>query len=346
MGELTTSESSELDAVEKAEMEESLDTINGRREFLGGALAFAGGLSLLSPPDARALTESGKKEHERLQVSEHARPTEIDPQAYDRPRFTSDKTGPYDLSDPFDNHFAWLKTNHNLGGHLDWFAQFGWIMLCPPGEPPFPFLGRISLGQAHLTEADPELVPNAGEHDALSWSTFTTLHVHPRTLEPVDEMRNPYTGELMDLSPIKYADRLAIRLGQSIVVPGVNPKFYEQPWDRENGFSQHFYDAGDEIVYTVLGAAQKPGPMQPRLDVAHWNVSRKDLMDPTKNSIHCRRYYSAVFNASEYKFTTVPMGDETQMFVQTQGVRTSNLAMVPAPVHYILENFKDRFKFT
>lgn len=346
MTEISASNPDGLNGEARAAMKESLPRGNGRRQFLGGALAIAGGLSFLSPPDARAMKESGKKQTEKLQVSEHARPTEIDPEAYDRPRYIRDQTGPYDLSNPFDNHFAWLKTNHNLGGHLDWFAQFGWIMLCPPGEAPYPFLGRISLGQAHLTEADPDLVPNAGPHDALAWSSFTTLHVDPRTLQPVDELRNPYTGEFMDLSPIKYADRLAVRLGQSIVVPGVDPKFYEQPWDRENGFSQHFYDAGDEIVYTVLGAAQKPGPLQPRLDVAHWNVTRKDLMDPTKRAIHCRRTYAAVFKASEYAFTTVPMGDETQMFVQTQGVRTSNLAMVPAPVHYLLHNFKDRYKFT
>lgn len=346
MSDRHTLEPHELITDGREDMQDSLDAMLGRRRFLGGAASLAGGLSLLQAPDIRATTESGKNAIEKLQESEHARPTEIDPAAYDRPRYIRNQTGPYDLSRPLDNHFAWLKTNFNLGGHLDWFAQFGWIMLCPPGEAPFPFLGRISLGQAHLTEADPELVPNAGEHDALSWSSFTTMHVDPRTLEPVDEMRNPYTGEMMDLSPIKYADRLAVRLGQSVLVPGVDPKFYEQPWDRENNFSQHFYDAGDEIVYTVLGAAQKPGPLQPRLDVAHWNVKRADLMDPAKKSIYCRRFYSAVFKASEYKFTTVPRGDETQMFVQTQGCRTANTALLPRPVRYLLENFKDRYRFT
>ena len=33
------------------------------------------------------------------------------------------------------------------------------------------------------------------------------------------------------------------RLNQSIIVPGVAPAFYRQPWDEEGGFSQHKIDA-------------------------------------------------------------------------------------------------------
>ena len=328
-------------------MAEAMRAMTPRRQFLAGAAAVAGGAAIVNAPDAMAMVRSApadKKQTVQQTVSEHARPERIDPAAYDLPRFISNRTGSYDLSDPLDNHYAWLKVAHNLGGHFDWFAQYGWIMFCPPGKPPFPMLGRIMLGQAHLTHADPALVPDPSPHDALAWSSFVTMHVEPRTLKPVDRLLNPYTGKMMDLSPLYYADRLATRYGKSVLVPGVDPKFYEQPWDREGNFSQHFYDAGDEIAYTVLGAAQKPGPQQPRLDTALWTVKRADLMDPAKSTIDCRRGYASIQKASEYKFTTVPLGDESQMFIQTQGVRTSNTAMLPAPVRYILENFKDRFR--
>lgn len=335
----------ELDNDAQKAMKSSLDATVGRRQMLGGAGVLAAGLAMMSAPDARAMTQSGKKQKKKAQVSEHARAESIDPASYELPRFISDKTGPYDLDDPLDQHYAWLKANHNLGGYIDWYAQFGWIMLCPPGEAPYPFLGRISLGQSHLTPADPSIIPDVGPHDVMSYATFTTMHVDVRTLNVVDEIRNPYTGEYMDLSPIKYADSLATRFQKSILVPGVDPKFYEQPWDRENNFNQHFYDAGEDIAYTVLGAAQKPGPMQPRLDTAFWNVKRKDLMDPRKKAIDCVRNYAAVFKASEYAFTTVPMGDETQMFVQTQGMRSVNSALIPKPCRYLMNNFPERYKF-
>ncbi|MEM7568946.1 MAG: hypothetical protein AAF337_04045, partial [Pseudomonadota bacterium] len=78
---------------------------------------------------------------------------------------------------------------------------------------------------------------------------------------------------------------------------------------------------------------------------AFWNVKRKDLMDPRKSAIDCVRNYSAVFKASEYAFTTVPMGDETQMFVQTQGMRSPNSALVPKPCQYLMKTFPERYKF-
>lgn len=342
--------SRELDGDGLSEMSSAMQKLAGRRQFLTGAATVVGGISVLNSSDVWAMADKNEPVHEpevHHSLSEHVRPKKLDPASYDLPRFMPEKTGNFDLTQPLDNHYAWVKTAHNLGGKIDWYAQYGWVMFCPPGQPSYPFLGKIQLGQSHITYAQehPDLVPDPSPHDALAWSSFVQVYCDPRTLKIVDEMRNPYTGEMMDLSPKFYADRLATRFGKSVLVPGVDPKFYEQPWDREGGFSQHFYDAGDDITYTVLGSAQKPSEdLQPRVDVAFWSVAREDLMNPDMRSIDCRRNYAVIQKAAELPWSTVPVGDMSQVLGHSQGYRTSNTSLLPAPCRKLLDNFPDRFR--
>jgi len=136
-------------------------------------------------------------------------------------------------------------------------------------------------------------------------------------------------------------------LPQSIVVPGVDPKFYEQPWDRDGGFSQFNIDAGDEISYVVLGSAQKPGPMQPRCDVGFWTAKRTDLMDPAQTSIPIRRDYSVIQKLAEYDWYGVSKQDQAQLFVHMTGWRTDDHTKLPLPIkQHIYDRFTDRFDFT
>ena len=68
-------------------------------------------------------------------VSEHARRESLTADAFDLPRWVPEHTGPYDLGDPYDNHFAFAKAQANLSGDYYWLAQYGWILICPPGDP-------------------------------------------------------------------------------------------------------------------------------------------------------------------------------------------------------------------
>ena len=49
-------------------------------------------------------------------VSEHARRKSLPADAFDLPRWVPEQTGPYDLGDPYDNHFAFAKAQANLSG--------------------------------------------------------------------------------------------------------------------------------------------------------------------------------------------------------------------------------------
>lgn len=254
------------------------------------------------------------------------------------------QTGPYNLERPLDNHYSFAKVQANLAGGYSWLAQYGWVLLAPPGEPAFPFLGSITLAQIFATGADAELVPDPGPHDYVLWGTLTTIYVDPRTFEPVAKILNPHTGRMIEPPVLHYADRLAFRLSKSLIVPGVDPKFYDQPWDRDGGYSQHFIDAGDEITYTVLGSAQKPGPLQPRVDAGFWTSKRDEIMNPSLRSIDCRRDISAVMKASEYSWYGIPTGDPTQIMIHYTGLKTQNPARLPDFVKaLIIDRFRGRF---
>lgn len=315
-----------------------------RRTFLSGVAGFAGASMMVQSGDVFAMADQADEVIQQS-VSEHARPETLDPEAFKLPRWTPKHVGGFDLQKPYDNHFAFAKVQANLEGTYSWLGQYGTIMLAPPGEPAFPFLGRLTLVKVFVTPANVvDTLPDLGPDDYVMWGTMTTTHVDPRTFEPVSKLRNPYTGKMMEAPTIHYADRLAYRFGKSIIVPGVDPKFYEQPWDRDGGFSQHYIDAGDEISYSVLGSAQKPGPMQPRIDYSFWSVTRDDLMNVSKRSIDTRRDYSALQKVSEYDWYGVPKGDQAQLLVHLTGLKTQNIARLPKPIITgIIDRNKDRF---
>lgn len=321
-------------------------TMASRRGLLRGAGLAAAGSILMQPKDVFALAQEAEEDAVKQAVSEHARPTSFGPEVRNLPRWTPKQTGNYNLSDPHDNFFAFAKAQCNLAGEYSWMAQYGWLLIAPPGKPAYPFLGRIQLMQYFASPATPDLVPNPDENAYILWGTFTTTHVDPRNFKPIERIMNPYTGKMIDLPVIRYADRLAFRQGESIIVPGVDPAFYDQPWDRDGGYSQHYIDAGDDITYTVLGSAQHDGPHQPRLDVGFWSVTRDDLMNPSMPSIDTRRDYSAIMKLSEYAWYGVEQGDQAQLAVHTTGIKTQNLARIPGFVkEQVLERFSDRYDF-
>jgi hypothetical protein len=317
----------------------------GRRGFLrglGGAALGLGGL--LQPSDVFSMAEDAQDKALNQTVSEHARSELLPAFGWELPRWRPERSGNFDLRNSRDNHFAFAKVQANLAGEYSWLAQYGWILICPPGEPAFPFLGRLTLAKIFVTAADEEWAPDAGEDDYTMWAVFTTTHVDPRTFEPVSRKLNPYTGKMIDVPTIHYADRLSYRFGQSIVVPGVDPAFYTQPWDAEGGFSQHFIDAGGEVSYTVLGSSQHSGPHQPRCDVGFWTVSRDELMNPSLRAIDTRRDYSVIQKITEYAWYGAPAGDPAQLMVHLTGLKTQDPSRLPSFIKsFVLERFPERF---
>jgi hypothetical protein len=318
-----------------------------RRNFLRGGGMLGGAAMLTQPTDVMVMLQNREKSatNSTVQaVSEHARATTLPPEAHKLPRWIPGRTGAFDLSRPLDNHFAFAKVQANLAGEYSWLAQYGWVLLAPPGVPAVPWLGKIMLAQIFATAADPAMISGVGPHDYMLWGTFNQVYVDPRTFKPIDTALNPYTGKMIDVPSVDYADKLAFRLGKSIVVPGVEPAFYTQPWDRDGGFSQHFVDTGKEISYAVLGAAQKNSPQQPRVDVGFWTSTREDIMDPSKRSIDCKRDYSSMMKASEYAWMGHAKGDQTQILTHLTGIKTQNPARMPDFIKsLVLDRFKGRY---
>lgn len=92
-----------------------------RRELLltvGLGLGFAG---LIRTQDAFSMAQDeGDAVHQT--VSEHGRRESLPEDAFDMPRWVPEHTGRYDLSDPYDNHFAFAKAQANLSGDYYWLA--------------------------------------------------------------------------------------------------------------------------------------------------------------------------------------------------------------------------------
>ena len=202
-------------------------------------------------------------------------------------------------------------------------------------------LGRVvPLGKP----ADPTLTPDVSPDDFMMWGTFTMSHFEPRHFKPVSCIVNPYTGRMIDAPTLQFADRLVYRVGRSIVVPGVDPKFYDQPWDREGGYSPHFIDAGQELSYSVLGSSQFDGPHQPRCDMGFWTVSKAELMDPARRSIDARHDYSVIQKMSEYSWFGVDKGDPAQLFVHETAVKTQDISRIPQLLRSgIIDRFHERY---
>ncbi len=323
---------------------EPMESARDRRDFLRGAAFATAAGALIQPYDVMAMAEKDDQKKIRQSVSEHARPTTHPADVHKLPRWVPKKAGNFDLRNPRDNHLAFAKVQANLAGGYSWLANYGWIVMAPPGKPAFPILGRLLLSQIFITPATPDLAPDPGPDDYVMWGTFSTVYVDPRSFEPVSRILNPYNGKMIDVPKVDYADKLAFRVGKSILVPGVDPAFYTQPWDRDGGFSQHFIDTGENISYTVLGASQQDGAHQPRCDIGFWTVTRADLINSRKRSIDTQRDYSATFKVSEYAWYGVEKGDPAQLLVHMDGLKTHDIRKLPSMIRkYVLEPGKDRF---
>ena len=313
-----------------------------RRRVLGGLAA--GGLSFVVGGDLFAAADAPDSKKINQSASEHARPTSHPPESRRIPRWKPGQSRRFDLAKPLDNHYAFAKTQANLVGTDSWLCEYGWVLFCPPGKPAFPILGRVFLARVFVTAPSKDMAPDADEHSYVMWGTMSKVHVDPRTFEPVSTITNPYTGRRMETPVVHYADRLLFRVGKSITVPGVDPAFYDQPWDRDGGYSQHHVDAGGETSFTVLGASQQAGAHQPRLDSAYWTVKTAELLDPAITTLDTRRAYSAVMKATEYAWYGVDKGDQAQLMVNSTGLKTEVPARLPGMVRkLVMERFPERF---
>ena len=314
-----------------------------RRSMLGGMGLAAAASPLFFAADAYGMGGDGEELIQQT-TSEHARPLSHPAEAFALPRWIPEKSGNFDLADPVDNFYAFAKAQGNLAGAYTWFAQYGWIIIAPPGKPAFPFLGRMKIGKLFFTPTDSSWVEVHSPHNYTVWGTYTESFYDPRDFSPVTKILNPYTGKMMEAPTFHYADRIVFQRGEPYEVPGFNPDFYTQQWDRDSDFSQHYIDVGDEVTYTFLGASQFDGPHQPRCDVGFWTVKKDELMNPDLRMIDTRRDYSVIQKMTEYKWYGAPEGDQAQIFSHTTGIKTENVKHIPEIVRKgLMEKYPDRY---
>jgi len=139
-----------------------------RRNLMGRAMAGIGagamiaGCDFVSGLEAKERNSSQVKPNAKNKnddgiiqqtVSEHARKVSLPEGSFELPRYKPQKTGNFDLNNPLDNHIAYMKVQADLAGGATMIAQYGWLLIAPPGQPAFPFLGRLTLIKAFMTPA-------------------------------------------------------------------------------------------------------------------------------------------------------------------------------------------------
>ena len=104
---------------------------------------------------------------------------------------------PFDISDPLEAWYAKIKATNNLAGEKTYVPMFSRAYICPEGGPSHPLFGHCGLWTWQLQKATAEEFEDAREDSLVQRGLYTGIILDPYTFEPVEELENPYTGEVI-----------------------------------------------------------------------------------------------------------------------------------------------------
>lgn len=248
--------------------------------------------------------------------------------------------GPYDLADRMGNFYAYLKTINTFDGVTVFVPQFGRVMLMPPGKPATLLFNQIGLYLFHMSRPPKELVKDQSDHTYLLTSKYTGFVVDPNTLEPLEAIASPITGETLEVSQSVFGDSFVIdpRGSYSALRPDY---FYEK---KPDGFVGKPYAllSGD-VSFLLEGIFHDEGPHQPRGTSLIWRASLADVMNPNVTRVPAAYDYQSLAFGWERAWMRFPKGDQTQMFWHVTGKKVFAVDDIPPLVrNLVAENYPER----
>jgi hypothetical protein len=247
---------------------------------------------------------------------------------------------PYDLTDRMGNFYAYLKTINTFDGTTVFVPQFGRVMLMPPGKPASVLFNQIGIYLFHMSRPPSELVKDQSEHTYLLTSKYTGFVVDPVTLEPLETIASPITGETLEVSQSVFGDSFIIdpRGNYSALRPDY---FYEK---KPAGFVGKPYAllSGD-VSFLVEGIFHDEGPHQPRGTSLIWRAKLADVMNPGVTKVAAAYDYQSLAFGWERAWMRFPRGDQTQLFWHVTGKKVFALDDVPPLVrNLVAERYPER----
>jgi hypothetical protein len=287
-----------------------MDTSLDRRDAIAALAAFAAGLAL--PAAAADRSGSGNRIW-----SPGGLPHDLPPGALQRPRARVPRKPPFNLDDPMGRSLARLRVLQNFEGKTSYLAVLSRWLLCVPNKPPVPYLNEVELNTIFLTEPESKA---AGKDDELSFTQnaiFTRMPVDPVTLTPIQQVRNPVTGGMVDTPDTLFASSSQLKVG----APGVADVLL-QP-DRPH------FRVGRDIRFVMLDIRAGEGAYQPRVDTATWSIPYEILMDPRRAVVDADYSYTALLRASVFASTGVAADDPTQLLILKTGIKVNSVDALP-----------------
>ena len=262
-----------------------------RRMLLTALAGTTGILALSTSTGARAQSPTAEGDADEEIFNAYNRIKQFDRDEMDGVPWVPKQQGNFDLNDPVQNSLARLKMTNNLVGERTYVPMLVRLMIGREQNPGGPLLAAAGMFTWQLQVPDPEQFPDLPEGTALLRSMYTARYLDPATMEPVEELRNPYNGKMMRLE-----DQLFIE--NFLSYPKGGSKLIEEPQfandDPDQPKVRHIKRWGDELVLFQGGVYDKPGIHQPRFTENMWASPHDDVMNPDVGLVDTRYTFSGL----------------------------------------------------
>ena len=198
--------------------------------------------------------------------------------------------------------------------------------------------GHCGLWTWQLQKATTEEFEDAREDSLVQRGLYTGIILDPYTFEPVEELENPYTGEIITVEDSVFATNWLLhpigarrdREMPEFSNPDVWP---DTPYIR--------FD--DEIAFVVAGLFQGEGDHQPRAVSSWWTTSYAELMEPEQPQVETRYNFTGVMRAWERPWLGVAKPDKTQLLWNVEGRKIHSVDRIPDFINeHLLSKYSDR----
>ena len=308
----------------------------------------AGGAAMLGLAGA----EGGQAATTRRRTPRPARPAAPVFNAYNRIKtfnnnemdsgtpWVASQLGNFDLNDPVQNNLAKLKMTNNLVGKRTYSPMIIRLMIARENLPGGPLLGGAGMFTWQLQVPDPKVFPNLPAGSCILRSMFTVCYLDPATMAPVQTLKNPYNGKMMELE-----DQLFIE--NFINYPkGGSSDVEERQFSNDSPDSPKpklFKKWGDDLILFQGGSYSEPGNHQPRFTENMWVSPYADVMNPNLGLVDMRYNFTGVNKAWEKPWAGYGMQDHDLIQDLAYGRKVHSVDAIPDfHKRVLLEKYPDR----
>ncbi len=248
--------------------------------------------------------------------------------------------GKFDLDDPKQNHLAKLKMSNNLIGRRTYIPMMIRLMISRENQPGGPLLGAAGMFTWQLQVPDPKIFPNLPAGSSILRSMYTARYLDPATMEPVDRLKNPFNGKMMELEDNIFVENF-------INYPKGGASFLEEPQ-----FANDAPDApkpklfkrwGDDLIMFQGGVYSEPGKHQPRFTENMWVSPYADVMNPDVGLVDMRYTFTGVNKAWEKPWAGYGPQDHDLLQDLAYGRKIHSVDKIPDfHKRVLLEKYPDR----